>query len=222
MTGFVAAVIACFVPLEALANLISLGTLMVFTFVDAGVILLRLVRIEGKSQDATDFKESMEQAETHSDKKQKRVIALLLVFTFSVLGISLFLSNTSSSSSKVPLLSFSVLAIICGSLICKSSDSWRRKPQNSASLIQLSQTDTTFECPFFPIVPLGGVALNTILMGGLPLSSWLLCAAWLALGLVLYFSYGIHHSKIRDQSRSSSSDEDRLLTQYNNYMSTDQ
>ena len=88
MTGFVAAVIACFVPLEALANLISLGTLMVFTFVDAGVILLRLVRSEGKSQDATDFKESMEQAETHSDKKQKRVIALLLVFTFSVLGIS--------------------------------------------------------------------------------------------------------------------------------------
>jgi len=41
MTGIMTALTACFVDLEALANTISLGTLQVFTFVNAGVIILR-------------------------------------------------------------------------------------------------------------------------------------------------------------------------------------
>lgn len=42
VTGALTAVIACLFDLESLANVISLGTLQVFTFVNAGVILLRL------------------------------------------------------------------------------------------------------------------------------------------------------------------------------------
>ena len=42
ITGVCTAVVACLIDLESLANTISLGTLMVFTFVNAGVILLRL------------------------------------------------------------------------------------------------------------------------------------------------------------------------------------
>ena len=39
--GVVASMLACFIPVESLGNMISLGMLMVFTFVDAGVIILR-------------------------------------------------------------------------------------------------------------------------------------------------------------------------------------
>lgn len=184
MTGFVAALIACFVPLEALANLISLGTLMVFTFVDAGVILLRLANNEWVS---------IEGIETQTSKTQHRVIVLLLIYTFSILGISFVLSNTQSTLSRLPLLLFSSIALLCGILICNTPNSWRRKTPDEESTIEMNNS---FQCPCFPIIPLGGVALNTVLMGGLPLSSWLLCAAWLALGLGLYFSYGIHHSRI--------------------------
>lgn len=42
LTGTVTALVACFIDLEALANAISLGTLQVFSFVNAGVILLRM------------------------------------------------------------------------------------------------------------------------------------------------------------------------------------
>ena len=42
VTGVLTALIACFVDLESLANAISLGTLQVFSFVNAGVILLRM------------------------------------------------------------------------------------------------------------------------------------------------------------------------------------
>merc|ERR1740129_1397720 len=42
LTGIMTAFVACFVDLESLANTISLGTLQVFTFVNAGVIILRM------------------------------------------------------------------------------------------------------------------------------------------------------------------------------------
>jgi amino acid transporter len=42
LTGLFTALVACFVDLESLANAISLGTLQVFTFVNAGVIILRM------------------------------------------------------------------------------------------------------------------------------------------------------------------------------------
>jgi len=42
LTGITTAFVACFIDLESLANTISLGTLMVFTFVNAGIIVLRL------------------------------------------------------------------------------------------------------------------------------------------------------------------------------------
>jgi len=41
LTGIMTATVACFIDLESLANTISLGTLMVFTFVNAGIIVLR-------------------------------------------------------------------------------------------------------------------------------------------------------------------------------------
>lgn len=42
ITGIATAFVACFIDLESLANTISLGTLQVFTFVNAGVIILRM------------------------------------------------------------------------------------------------------------------------------------------------------------------------------------
>jgi len=42
LTGIFTALVACFLDLATLANAISLGTLQVFTFVNAGVVLLRM------------------------------------------------------------------------------------------------------------------------------------------------------------------------------------
>jgi len=51
-----------------------------------------------------------------------------------------------------------------------------------------------FRVPFSPVVPLLGAAACFFLMTGLPIVSWYRFVIWLALGLVVYFSYGIRHS----------------------------
>ena len=224
MTGFVAALIACFVPLEALANLISLGTLMVFTFVDAGVIILRLSSLEYTTNDRNTPEDKTEEVVIDTVKKKKRVVVLLIIYTFAILGTSFILSNNPRSST-FPLVLFSAVALICTFLICRTPTSWTRERQIGIVPLTSSQSpysDAHFQCPLFPIIPLCGVAMNAILMGGLPVSSWLLCALWLSCGLSLYFMYGIHHSKIKEKNCFSQSlDADRLLKQPTNYMSTE-
>jgi len=54
-----------------------------------------------------------------------------------------------------------------------------------------------FRTPFVPLVPLLGIAMCVYLMLGLPLVTWVRFGVWLAVGLVLYFSYGFWQSNLR-------------------------
>lgn len=70
-----------------------------------------------------------------------------------------------------------------------------------AGVIILRYTDPdrprVFRTPFVPVVPLLGMAMCFYLMLGLPWVTWVRFGAWLLAGLVLYFSYGYWHSKLR-------------------------
>ena len=57
-----------------------------------------------------------------------------------------------------------------------------------------------FRTPFFPWVPIGGIAGCLILMCSLPAENWLRLVAWLGVGMVIYFGYGFWHSKERHRS----------------------
>lgn len=54
-----------------------------------------------------------------------------------------------------------------------------------------------FKVPFFPFVPLMGIATCFLMMATLGLESWLRLIIWLVIGLVIYFAYGKHHSKMK-------------------------
>ena len=55
-----------------------------------------------------------------------------------------------------------------------------------------------FRTPGVPFVPLLGVAFCLLLMAALPLDTWLRLIIWLAIGMVVYFAYGRHHSVLRN------------------------
>jgi APA family basic amino acid/polyamine antiporter len=52
----------------------------------------------------------------------------------------------------------------------------------------------TFRTPFVPFVPLFGIGFSLWLLSKLPAPAWRLFAIWMALGLLIYFSYGFRHS----------------------------
>jgi APA family basic amino acid/polyamine antiporter len=53
-----------------------------------------------------------------------------------------------------------------------------------------------FRAPFGTVTPILGILSCLLLMFSLPVANWLRLAVWLVIGLVIYFSYGIHHSHI--------------------------
>ena len=56
-----------------------------------------------------------------------------------------------------------------------------------------------FRCPMVPVVPVMGILMCLLLMFSLPAANWLRLFAWLAIGMVIYYFYGRHHSVIRQQ-----------------------
>ena len=59
-----------------------------------------------------------------------------------------------------------------------------------------------FKVPWYPVVCAACVGICFYLMLALPWPTWIRFFAWMALGIVVYFLYSRHHSKLRDQTAS--------------------
>jgi basic amino acid/polyamine antiporter, APA family len=57
--------------------------------------------------------------------------------------------------------------------------------------------DRPFRAPFYPVVPILGMAACLLLMFSLPVENWYRLFVWMAIGFVLYFTYSQHHSHLR-------------------------
>jgi APA family basic amino acid/polyamine antiporter len=54
-----------------------------------------------------------------------------------------------------------------------------------------------FKTPMVPLIPIWGAAVSLLQMISLPRDTWLRLIIWMAIGLVIYFSYGHRHSLTR-------------------------
>ena len=53
-----------------------------------------------------------------------------------------------------------------------------------------------FRTPFVPTVPILGIISCLALMAGLPIDTWIRLVVWLAIGIGIYLTYGVRHSKL--------------------------
>jgi APA family basic amino acid/polyamine antiporter len=103
ITGLIVAVIATFTPIDAVAELVNIGTLLAFVLVSIGVIILR---------------------RTQPDMRR------------------------------------------------------------------------AFRTPLVPVIPILAALICLYLMVSLPLVTWVRFIVWLAIGVIIYFAYGMHHSRL--------------------------
>ena len=54
-----------------------------------------------------------------------------------------------------------------------------------------------FRTPWVPVVPVLGAVLSLAQMAALPRETWIRLLVWMAIGLVIYATYGHHHSRLR-------------------------
>lgn len=57
-----------------------------------------------------------------------------------------------------------------------------------------------FRTPWVPIVPLLGIGFNGYMMYKLGWVNWARLIGWLIIGLIVYFTYGRHHSRLQNRS----------------------
>ena len=55
----------------------------------------------------------------------------------------------------------------------------------------------SFRVPWVPLVPAIGAVFSLWLIWGLPVGVWLGFAAWMVAGALVYFGYGMGHSRLR-------------------------
>jgi basic amino acid/polyamine antiporter, APA family len=70
-----------------------------------------------------------------------------------------------------------------------------------AAVLIMRQTnpdaDRPFRAPLYPVVPILGIVSCLLLMFSLPVENWYRLLVWMAIGFVIYFTYGYHHSELR-------------------------
>ena len=54
-----------------------------------------------------------------------------------------------------------------------------------------------FRAPLMPVTGWLGILISLGLMLGLPLATWIRLVLWLAVGLIIYFTYGKKHSRVQ-------------------------
>jgi APA family basic amino acid/polyamine antiporter len=61
----------------------------------------------------------------------------------------------------------------------------------------------SFRCPWVPFVPVAGIAFCLYLAVDLPGDTWIRLVVWLAIGMTIYFTYGIKHSILRGNGEAA-------------------
>jgi APA family basic amino acid/polyamine antiporter len=77
---------------------------------------------------------------------------------------------------------FAFVIVSIGVIVLRRTEPERRRP---------------FRTPLVPLLPLASVAGCLYLMAALPWDTWVRFLVWLAIGLVIYFVYGMRHSRVQ-------------------------
>ncbi|XP_014242275.1 cationic amino acid transporter 4 [Cimex lectularius] len=221
VSGLSSAIIALLFDLEKLVEFMSIGTLLAYTIVSASVIILRyrpdvlpIVRDDSSLSEPTTpmsgsgamewrlgpggrLKPTWSWLEPIVGKCMPgaAVSASVFIFTCFTAVLCFHLHWTAEDLGQGTWWTLLVTAFLIATLL------------GCLAVIEAHEQNTTnlrFKVPLVPFVPALSILCNIELMAHLNVLTWIRFMTWMALGLLVYFLYGIHHSKENDASNSYS------------------
>uniref|UniRef100_A0A8C9Z7X7 Solute carrier family 7 member 1 n=1 Tax=Sander lucioperca TaxID=283035 RepID=A0A8C9Z7X7_SANLU len=207
--GVMSAIMAFLFDLKDLVDLMSIGTLLAYTLVAACVLVLRYqpeqpnhVYQMGNTHDDVDLGDGI------SVPSMGILPGVEERFSFKNLlfpnnpepsTLSGFAVNTCASLMGTLILVFSIMAVQGGAAV------WNIIALSVIFMVCLlltiiiwrqpeSKTKLSFKVPLLPFIPVISMFVNVFLMMQLDRGTWIRFAVWMAIGFVIYFGYGIHHS----------------------------
>ncbi|XP_054589686.1 cationic amino acid transporter 2 isoform X2 [Nothobranchius furzeri] len=189
-SGAVAAIMAVLFDLEALVEMMSIGTLFAYTLV---AICILILRYQADSSEDSDLKirESnsrfafLNPPSSPNTSTARTVTILTIISVVFVVVLCIILSQAIDALSNVEAWSVVLVCIVVVILLILLFFIWRH-PQNP--------TKASFMVPLLPALPLVSTLINIYLMVQLGSDTWLRYAIWMLVGLVIYFGYGVRNS----------------------------
>ncbi|KAF8793109.1 Cationic amino acid transporter 4 like protein [Argiope bruennichi] len=202
-------ILALTMDIHSLVEILSIGTLFAYMIVSASVIILRyrpkllgprldiheLTSISENSVVKTpaidyggQFKDRFKKLKTYVNLNPGRLPTYCVIsyviscFSLCVFSKTCFWYITECYWWAIAILCILLLWVITSFVIIL--------------LHQQSSQSLRFKVPLVPFIPAVSILMNLILVVNLQTGSWLRMLFWLSLGLSIYLSYGVEHSKL--------------------------
>lgn len=213
--------------LKALVDMMSIGTLLAYSLVAACVLILRYQpglpyeqpKYSPEKEALRSFTNATSESASQAIRLQGQGFSLRSLFSpsalptqqssslvsflvgflaFLVLGLSILTTYGVHAIASLEAWSLALLVLFIVLFIVIVLIIWRQ-PQN--------QHKVAFMVPFLPFLPAFSILVNIYLMVQLSAETWIRFSIWMALGFLIYFTYGIRHS-LEGNSRDEEDDED--------------
>uniref|UniRef100_A0A665V519 Zgc:175280 n=1 Tax=Echeneis naucrates TaxID=173247 RepID=A0A665V519_ECHNA len=193
-SGVVSAVMALLFDLKALVDMMSIGTLFAYTLVAICILILRYEMLEV----LTVIISLQYQADPSEDSSFNKAEPFSFGHVISPpsQATSLFISGTVNSLQALEWWSLLCVTVVALILALSVLAIWRQ-PQ--------STTTAAFMVPLVPLLPVFSTFVNVYLMVQLGSDTWIRYAVWMAIGLIIYFCYGVQHSVQKQRIENSHS-----------------
>jgi basic amino acid/polyamine antiporter, APA family len=177
ITGIMVAIPSLFLNLTEVTDLTSIGTLFAFVLVSGGILLLN----HGKKSIRTDGAFKVPYFDS------RFYLPLIWIVVIIIWVVSVYWQAGTSTIHWVPDDLFSMRGIIA------------HLPLVIYFLMAAILTSISMVYKW-SLIPVLGLLTNLYLMSELGITNWLRFIIWLIIGLLLYFTYGSKHSRLRKNS----------------------
>ncbi|MCC6584993.1 MAG: amino acid permease, partial [Chitinophagales bacterium] len=173
VTGLLVGIPTLFLDANLVVDMCSIGTLFAFILVCGGVIILQ----EKDKQNATDNHLASPKFKTPYINGQFIVPALVII------GLILFFKDPANVESTFPFN--------------KGFSEWKHQIPFWAFIIAAIYMAVKTFINKWSLIPVLGFLSCSMLVSTLGVVNWMRFLIWMAIGFVIYFSYGIRHSKLK-------------------------